>query len=245
MRSLARPGRWLVLVAMLIAATFLYADRLPSKVEQTNEPFNSFRSLDAQLSLLDGQFSHVKSETEKIKKIRSAKRRAKAYRNLRRSKSVNEIRSTVSSIKATTRVLASRHRMRKSRYGRVLSRALSRRATAMSRSLNRIRAARTSQQTRSSLQEFSRTMLAFVMQFQAVSGGYGALQCSPGSWTCCSPKKVQAKGAAALNGCRWVCAKRPRRCRSGCLGPRIPVPSRRKAAMEERRVTAAPRPRSP
>lgn len=245
MSLLARPARWLVLVPMLIAATFLYGERLPKKVEQTNEPFNSFRSLDAQLSLLDGQFSQLKSEAEKITKIRGAKRRAKAYRNFRRSKTVKEIRSTASSIRATTRMLGSNHRMRKSRYGRVITRALRGRATSMKRALDRSVAARTSQQTKSSLQEFSRTMLAFVMQFQAASGGYGALQCTPGYWTCCSPKKVQAKGAAALNGCRWVCVKRPRRCRSGCLGPRTPVPGRQKAIREERRVTAAPRPRSP
>src|SRR5438105_4259650 len=137
MRLQAPPGRWLVLVQMLIVTGFLYGD-VSSEGERLSDPFNTFRSLDAQLSLLDGQFSRLKIAMEKIEKIRDLKRRAKAYQDFRRSKTVREIRSTVSSIKTTTRVLGSRQRIRKSHYGRVISRALSRRATAMKRSLHRV-----------------------------------------------------------------------------------------------------------
>src|SRR5262249_57249134 len=112
-------------------------------VERQSEPFNSFRALDAQLSSLEKQFQDFKSEIEKAGKIGNRKRRAAAYEKLRRSKTTKEIRSTVSSIRTTTRVLASHDRMRKSRYGRVITHALSRRASAMKSGLDRVIAAQT------------------------------------------------------------------------------------------------------
>ena|SRR5919204_3651763 len=223
MRPRTPPLCWVGILQILFSAGLLYAESTPSKVERPGEPFNTFRSLDAQLSLLDAQFGRVQREYEMIGKIRNPLTRKKAYSRLPPTQAVRETRANVISIAAATQALAARPSMRKSRYGRVTFRALTRKAQAMKRSLNRFVAAKTERQGRARLQQFSRAMLAFIMQFQAVSGGYGALQCSPGEWTCCSPKYVATRRTAALKGCRWLCVKKVARCRSGCLGPRIPT----------------------
>lgn len=238
-----RPVRSFALVELLFLTSCLYGASIP-KVAGPGEPFNTFRSLDAQLSVLDQHMSELKREAEKVGKIHDSKARTKAYKNLRRSKAVREVRSTIWSIEATARAVGYNRRIRNSRYGREISSALRRKAMRMNQRLDRFRYAKTSQGTDASLRDFSQSMIAFVLQFQAVSGGYGALQCGPGSWTCCRPKKVGGKGAA-LNGCRWVCVETARRCRSGCLGPRTPMATRAPQERPERRLTAARPPRSP
>ena len=154
--------------------------------------------------------------------MRSAKERSRAYKQLRRSRALREIRATAASIRLSTRTLSARERIRRSSYGRVAFRGLDRRAVAMNRSLRALATAKTAGQSRARLKGVSRAMIALVLHFQAVSGGYGALRCSPGDWTCCHPKPVQVKGRRTMKGCRWVCVEKAARCRSGCLGPRTP-----------------------
>jgi len=222
MNASARSA-WLIAAAqMVLCSALIHAETTP-KVEGPGEPFNSFRSLDAQLAVLDRQFTGVKSDSDSIAKIRNLKKRRHAYTALQRSKMARELRSTVAAIQASTHTLSAGARVRKSRYGRITFRRLDRRAVTMKRSLTGWTAAKTPRQSRTSLQQFSQAMIGFVLQFQAVSGGYGALQCSPGDWTCCHPRDTRIKGSAGLNGCKWVCVQKAARCRSGCLGPRVPV----------------------
>ena len=234
--------RWLYVRVLLVAACMstnaLAQDyRLP-------EPFNTFRSLDSQLSTLDAQFSGFRKESDQVGKISNPTRRGRSYRQLHLAKTTHELRVTVSSIRLTVRKLSHSKTTRRSRYGRALTRALSRKAQTMQTRLDYVVRARTKKQVRSSLRNFSDAMLAFVLQFQAVSGGYGALQCEPGDWTCCGSKKLRSASGAALNGCIWLCVKRRAACRSGCLGPRTPVIARRRS-IHEPGPTAAPRPQSP
>lgn len=215
---------WKCLIGLQL---FLFASLLhaasPTRSSTTpGEPFTSFRVLDSQLSALDVQFHNIKSDAEKIEKMRSARERRRAYKQLRKSKALREIRSTAASIRMSTRALSSRERIRRSRYGRVAFRGLDRRAVAMKRSLRALATAKNATQTRARLEGISRSMIGLVLKYQAVSGGYGALRCGPGDWTCCHPKPLHAKGAPAMHGCRWVCVEKAARCRSGCLGPRTP-----------------------
>jgi hypothetical protein len=220
--STSARSAWLIAAAqMVLCSALLHAETTP-KAEGPGEPFNSFRSLDAQLSVLDRQFTNVKSDGDSIAKIRNLKARRRAYTGLQRSKTARELRSTVAAIQASTHALSTRARVRKSRYGRITFRGLDRRAIAMKKSLAGWTVANTPRQSRTSLQSFSQAMISFVLQFQAVSGGYGALQCRPGDWTCCHPRDTRVRGVAGLNGCKWVCVEKAARCRSGCLGPRTP-----------------------
>jgi hypothetical protein len=214
--------KWLATFLVIYPAGLLHAAEPPRSTTAPGEPFASFRILDSQLFLLDAQFHQLKSDGESIQKLRSAKERRRAYHELRRSKALREIRSTAGSIRMSTHALRSQERIRRSPYGRVAFRGLDRRALAMKRSLQALATAKNARQTRTRLKGVSRAMIALVLHYQAVSGGYGALRCGPGGWTCCHPKPVQAKGKPALNGCRWVCVEKAARCRSGCLGPRTP-----------------------
>jgi hypothetical protein len=236
-----QPRRVHVRVLLLVA---WLCTNVSAQDHRLAEPFNTFRSLDSQLSRLDAQFSHLRKESEQVSKISNRNRRAKRYRQLHRSESSRELRSTVSSIGATVRKLSSSTTTRKSGYGRILTRALTRRAKAMQGRLDYVVKAETNKQARLSMRKFADAMLAFVLQFQAVAGGYGALQCEPGNWTCCGRKRVRSASGAALHGCMWLCVQRRAACRSGCLGPRTPVIARRHSIYEPR-PTAAPRPPSP
>lgn len=217
--------RWLYLRVLLVAACM--CTNALAQDHRLPEPFNTFRSLDSQLSALDAQFRNFRKDSEQIGKISNPNRRTKSYNRLHRSTTSRALHATVSSIRATVGKLSHSKTTRGSRYGRILTRALSRKAKAMQNRLNYVSQAKTDRQQRSSLRNFSDAMLAFVLQFQAVSGGYGALQCEPGDWTCCGRKTVHSASGAALNGCMWLCVKQRHACRSGCLGPRTPVIARR------------------
>ncbi|HYD16731.1 MAG TPA: hypothetical protein VEB03_01870 [Candidatus Nanoarchaeia archaeon] len=63
---------------------------------------------------------------------------------------------------------------------------------------------------------FEQRALALVLQYQAITGGYGAVHCSSREQPCCEPKE---NGNSAV-GCKWVCVASAGRCGNGFTGPR-------------------------
>jgi hypothetical protein len=66
-------------------------------------------------------------------------------------------------------------------------------------------------------------MVSLVVQFEAASGGYGAVRCSPGAWTCCEPKRSKDLLQSEPVACMWGCVGTARIC-TGFIGPRIRRP---------------------
>jgi hypothetical protein len=198
-------------------------DSAPTKVRaMVSEPFASFELIDTRLTQIGKVLPRLTTEIPKPEKSRAtpgARARADAPD---RTKEFAELRSSVSSIQTATRKLQAHYRAQRQKYGVLMFGELLRKSDAMQNRLSLVSRAESSERVQSSLKGFSKALLPFVLQFQAVSGGYRALHCEAGSWSCCQPREVAISRTERFSGCRWVCAKRRARCQTGCLGPQLP-----------------------
>jgi hypothetical protein len=183
-----------------------------------NEPFASFSLLDAKLTEIDRAFGKFKEEAGRASKMPKKRTALKA---LHAAKSVRDLRASVADLQKITARLRSRYS--RQRYAQRISSALDRKAVALRKRMLSLASATTWSATFAAERKFDTALLSFVLQYQAMSGGYAALACSPGDWTCCQPKNVSVKAGTPVHGCTWLCAKKASNCREGCLGPRIPV----------------------
>lgn len=183
-----------------------------------SEPFASFGLMDARLTQISKVLPRLSADIPKASKSSAHA----APVNSAMVQDVEELRSAVSSIQSTTKKLQAHYGAQRQKYGVLIFSQLARKSDAMQNELNLISKAKSPETVQSALRKFSRAMLAFVLQFQAVSGGYRALNCQPGSWSCCRPRKINIGRDERFFGCKWNCTKRRARCRAGCLGPRMP-----------------------
>jgi hypothetical protein len=189
------------------------------------QPFASFKRIDSQLTMIDRNLQELASSINNADRLHRRNDRLRAVRDLRRSTALRSLRSSSASLVATSRLLEHHYKQPPQRYGTRIFGSLHREALGMTRSEGRIAHAKTVNEVRAAQRKFSANLLAFVLQFQAVSGGYGALECVPGQWACCQPS-VRRLGTSSVRGCTWICTKSVHSCRSGCLGPRTPRTAR-------------------
>ena len=205
----------------------------PTKVRaMVSEPFASFELIDTRLTQIGKVLPRLTTEIPKPEKsgtTPAARARADATD---RTREFAELRSSVSSIQTATRKLQAHYRAQRQKYGVQMFGELSRKSDAMQERLSLVPRAESSERVQSSLKGFSKALLPFVLQFQAVSGGYQALHCEAGSWSCCRPRKVAISRTERFSGCRWVCAKRRARCQTGCLGPQLSPIGKRPATIQ-------------
>jgi hypothetical protein len=183
-----------------------------------SEPFASFELIDARLTQISKVLPRLSAD---IPKARKSHAQATPV-NSAMVQDVEELRSSVSSIQSTTRKLQAHYGERRQKYGVLIFSQLARKSDNMQNGLSPISKAKSHESVQSALSGFSKAMLPFVLQFQAVSGGYRALHCQPGTWSCCRPRKITIGRDERFSGCKWDCTKRRARCRAGCLGPRMP-----------------------
>lgn len=193
----------------------------PSTIAARAQPFSTFHSVDALLTKLDRNSRQLRSQLDQASNLHKRRREA-ALRKLRKSADLRDAMQSSYRLVIISRRGEALYARRRQRYGRVLFRELRARAAAMSAALDRGRKASTVMGFARDEARFSAGLLAFVLQFQAISGGYGALACDPGAWTCCQPRGVKEDGRREMEGCTWICAPKMAACRGGCLGPRIP-----------------------
>jgi hypothetical protein len=184
------------------------------------QPFASFVRMDAQLTTIDRNLQELKARLNDTVQLQR-RNRAVAFRSLRRSASLRSLASSSASLKAITRNLELHFQRRRLRYGARIFGSLHREAVSMVRSDRQIARATSISSLRAAQGNYSKHLLAFILQFQAISGGYGALECGPGEWACCQPS-LKRLGSSSLHGCTWLCTRKIQTCRSGCLGPRTP-----------------------
>lgn len=167
------------------------------------EPSYSFAVLDKELTLL-GQQQTLLTEGK-------ASSRGVTARSMKR---------TLESIEHTAFRLQSLYEHRHERFGSRLFRLLGLRAAAVRSSVNSFEVARSGRTRKAQLNAINARILALITQFQAASGGYSALRCEPGEWTCCSPKRKQDLRSGESLACRWMCVPRARAC-TGFRGPQL------------------------
>ena len=192
------------------------------RLSQADEPFSTFREIDRELSTIDSEKQKLQAQVVRAAKIRSWATRERAANALRRSQALHSLLRSSQRLVSLTAKSEALYGKRKQRYGALLFRDLRMRAKAVRSPLLRERGQRTLAGFKYEQALFSRKLLALITQFQAVSGGYGALTCDPGGWACCQPRSVKVDGKNQIRGCTWACASVARKCPGGCLGPQTP-----------------------
>lgn len=214
-RRLTSGGVLLLVVFMSIAAetTIPRASAPAYRRRADDEPLRSFHLLDDQLSLLGKQVALLQST---LKDAGGAVNLATASRPWTRQ--ARQMQAVIGSVE--TIALRLRRRYRNRRFGARLFNRLHARAAAVRERVAAVSAARDAPTANSATAQLNRQMLALVLQYDRISGGYGALHCSAGEWACCEPKR-EPGGRRSADACRWLCTPAPKRC-TGFLGPHIP-----------------------
>jgi hypothetical protein len=212
------------------------------RLSQADEPFSTFQELDRELSTIDGDKQKLQAQLLRAAKMRSQARRTRAMNALRRSQALRDLLRSSRKLVASTTKGEALYGKRKQRYGALLFRDLRVKANAMRNPLLQEQKQSTLAGFKYEQRLFSRKLLVLITQFQAVSGGYGALACDPGGWACCQPRAVKVDGKTEIRGCTWACASVARKCRGGCLGPQTPQTA---VAVRTVKPRQSPGPQSP
>jgi len=203
-----------VLLTTLVAAT---KRTPPSSKASDEEPFRSFRVLDAKLTILAQQQDALNAALN----LAYGGSRSKAADSRRRTTACSEMNSTAAGIILVAGRLESLYQSSHQHFGVQVFRALRMRAKEVQRELSAVAKAQTRSTAESAAQKLDHGIVSLVVQFQAASGGYGAIRCSPGAWTCCQPKRSKDLLQSEQFACMWECERMARMC-TGFLGVRIP-----------------------
>ena len=183
------------------------------------EPFRSFRTLDAKLTLLAHQQEALNVAFNPVQ----GGSRSKAANSQRQTTASNNINSTAAGIVLVAGGLERLYQGRHQPFGVQMFRALRLRAEEVQRGVSAVAKAQTRSTAESAAKKLNEGIVSLVVQFQAASGGYGAARCSPGAWTCCQPKRSKDLLQSEQFACMWGCVRTAQTC-TGFLGPRIPRP---------------------
>jgi hypothetical protein len=183
------------------------------------EPFRSFRTLDAKLTLLAHQQEALNVAFNPVQ----VGSRSKAANSQRQTTASNNINSTAAGIVLVAGGLERLYQGRHQPFGVQMFRALRLRAEEVQRGVSAVAKAQTRSTAESAAKKLNEGIVSLVVQFQAASGGYGAARCSPGAWTCCQPKRSKDLLQSEQFACMWGCVRTVQTC-TGFLGPRIPRP---------------------
>ena len=194
---------------------------LPIPVPQSTkasgaEPFRSFRTLDAKLTLLTHQREALDVAFDSV----GAGSGSKAAISRSRTTAINGINSTASEIILVARGLERLYQSRHQIFGVQMFGALRTRAEEVQRGIRAVAKAQTRIAAESAAKRLDEGIVALIVQFQAASGGYGAARCPPGAWTCCEPKRSKDLLQSERLACMWGCVSTAPRC-TGFLGPRM------------------------
>jgi hypothetical protein len=183
------------------------------------EPFRSFRTLDAKLTILAHQQEALNVAFNPVQ----VGSRSKAANSQRQTTAFNNINSTAAGIVLVAGGLERLYQSRHQPFGVQMFRALRLRAEEVQRGVSAVTKAQTRSTAESAAKKLDEGIVSLVVQFQAASGGYGAARCSPGAWTCCQPKRSKDLLQSEQVACMWGCVRTAQTC-TGFLGPRIPRP---------------------
>ena len=210
---------WLTVAALsttLVAAP----KRIPHSPKASNgEPFRSFRTLDAKLTLLAHQQEALNAA---FNAVQGGSRSGGANSGRRTTPSSN-MNSTAAGIVLLASGLERLYQRRHQPFGVQMFKALRIRAEEVQRGVRAVAKAQTRSAAESAAKRLDEGIVSLVVQFQAASGGYGAARCSPGAWTCCEPKRSKDLLQSEQVACMWGCVRTAQTC-TGFLGPRIRRP---------------------
>src|SRR5437588_12060096 len=212
-----RPKRLMARLMVAALSTTLAPAPQPAQHNRkasSEEPFRSFRMLDAKLSILTNQQDALKAAFNPASGSASSARRTEAARSMS---------SATAEVGRIARRLERLYEGRHQRFGVQTFRLIRIKAQKVQRDLGAVTKAQTGGARDLAMKRLDERVVSLVVHFEAVSGGYGAVRCSPDAWTCCQPKRSKDPLQSEQIACMWGCVPRADSC-TGFLGPRIRRP---------------------
>lgn len=204
------------LAVAALSTTLVASPKRTLTKASSGEPFRSFRILDAKLTLLTNQQDALKATFNPVHSD-SGREAANSRRQKAASRSMN---FTAAGIERIAGGLEHLYEGRHQRFGVQMFRNMRIKAQEVQRDVNAVAKAQTREALDLTTKRLDERIVSLVVQFQAASGGYGAVRCSPGAWTCCEPKRSKDLLQSEQIACMWGCVPRAETC-TGFLGPRI------------------------
>jgi hypothetical protein len=202
----------IVLLVIALNGSFAEVSKRRTPVV-SNEPFRTFGLLDSKLSTLSSQQEALK-QTVLSAPAASKRARTKPFTKWRRP--AREVAKTATSIKILAARQQRRYARNKQRFGVRAFDALAVRAGKLERSAALLERTPMESLAARQLKELEQRSLNLVLQYQAITAGYGATHCVGGSRPCCEPKDNSIKTVRLA--CNWECVKESTKCR-GFSGP--------------------------
>jgi hypothetical protein len=181
------------------------------------EPFHSFRLIDAKLTLLSKQLGALKTAVSGSDDVSSGGRN---FASGSVTAILTQMSSTTIGIEGITGRLQRLYQNRHEPFGVRMFGILRSRAQAVQRAIRSLRRARMQSDAARAEKSLDEHMVSFIVQFQAASGGYGATHCPSKTRICCQPKRSRDLQSGEQAACKWLCVSSTPACR-GFLGPRI------------------------
>jgi hypothetical protein len=203
----------LVLLLLLVVSPVLL--ECASRPAVQGNAFDLFTALDHQLSAFD-----LKMQQAKIPVTKTANPPSATPRQAPRpwALAARSMQPSVTAILRDSYRLERAYHPREARLHRPLFRRLYKHARTLRGDLRLLSEARTSRWARVVQARLSKALVAYVFDFQLVSGGYAALRCQAEQVACCEPVRKDLRGPFS---CKWACVKQDSSCRSGFPGPQI------------------------
>jgi len=206
---------WLAVVGL--SASVAVSEQTPYNTEAVSEePFRSFRILDAKLTLLTNQQEAFKAASNPM----NSDSESIAAQTRRRKKASRAMNFAAVEIERIADGLELLYERRHQRFGVQMFKIMRIKAAEVQLGINAVAKAQTRSALNLATRRLDERILSLVTQYQAASGGYGATRCSVGAWTCCEPKRSTDSPQSERAACMWVCVPGPGSC-TGFIGPRI------------------------
>ena len=183
-----------------------------------NEPFRTFALLDSRLAKLNSQQDALKRAIAPVtdKATSTKPRQTRSW-----TKPARDATQTANSFRILATRQQRRYRSLKEPYGVRAFHALSNRAAAVQKSAALLSHAQDDALAAKRHAIFEQDSLSLVLQYQALTGGYGAMHCSARQRPCCEPKESSEQGSDKTLGCKWTCVSSIQACRKGFTGAPI------------------------
>jgi hypothetical protein len=214
-----KPLTILPLCLILLTVGHAAKTKKSAASSKSNEPFRTFQLMDSNLSKLNRQQDELKrAMNPDATKATSTKPKSKSHRW---TKPAVDARRTASSFRNLAERQQRRYRTLKQPLGVRAFRTLASRAAAVQKSAQRM--SRTQDDAIAAKQHalFEQDSLSLILQYQALTGGYGALRCFAGQLPCCEQKAPSPAGPEKIVSCKWLCVASARACKKGFTGQRI------------------------
>jgi hypothetical protein len=210
---------WLTVAALSTTLVAAPKQTRHSSKASSEEPFRSFRMLDAKLTLLAHQQEILNAALNPVQ----GRSRSEAAHSERRTTASSNMNSTAAAIALVAGGLERLYQRRHQSFGVEMFRIMRIKAQEVQRGVNALAKAQTRGTLDLATKRLDERIMSLIVQFQAASGGYGAARCSPGAWTCCEPKRSKDLLQSERVACMWGCVPQAESC-TGFLGPYIRRP---------------------